>query len=134
MNTQQDLQLQKRMAELERQLANNLIELENKNRDLEIESSLEQVRTVAMAMRKPGDMLEICKTISDQLSLLNVKEVRNVQTAIFNEQKGTYLNHEYYAKHNKLFTTEVYYKDHPVAETFGKQMTSGINQVWVREF
>ncbi|MBK9106565.1 MAG: nuclear transport factor 2 family protein [Saprospiraceae bacterium] len=58
------------------------VELENKTRELEIESSLERVRTVAMAMRKPDDMLEVCQMISDQLHLLGISEIRNVQTAI----------------------------------------------------
>src|SRR5215218_8837914 len=40
-------------------------ELEEKNRELEIEASLERVRTVAMAMNMPDDMLKVCHTISD---------------------------------------------------------------------
>ena len=47
----------KRNAELKQQLAANA-------RKLKIETSLERVRTVAMTMKKPADMLEICKTIS----------------------------------------------------------------------
>src|SRR5258705_6563772 len=41
--------------------------VEAQNRELEIESALERVRTVAMSMNKPDDMLEICKTIALQL-------------------------------------------------------------------
>lgn len=54
-----------------------------------------------MGMNKPDDMLDICRIISQQLKLLNVKEIRNVQTAIIYEVKGSYLNFEYYAKHEK---------------------------------
>src|SRR6476646_6632297 len=57
--------------------------VEAQNRELEIESSLERVRTVAMSMKKPDDMLDVCRTISEQMELLKVKEIRNVQTAIF---------------------------------------------------
>src|SRR3978361_2305576 len=66
--------------------------VEAQNRELEIESSLENVRTVAMAMRKLDNMLDVCKTITQQLDLLNVKDLRNVQTAIFDEVKHTYIN------------------------------------------
>src|ERR1700712_3387083 len=51
--------------------------VEAQNRELEIESSLERVRTVAMSMNKADDMLEVCKTITHQLELLGVKEIRN---------------------------------------------------------
>jgi len=83
-------QLLIRNAELEKELA-------AKNHELEIETTLERVRTVAMAMKEPSDMLEVCRTISHQLQLLNVKEIRNVQTAIFYEGKGAYMNYEYYS-------------------------------------
>ncbi len=81
------------------------IELEEKNRELEIETALEKVRAIAMGMKQPADMLEVCKTISGQLKQLGVKEIRNVQTAIINEINSTYLNYEYYTKHKKLLTT-----------------------------
>src|SRR5260221_14251048 len=81
-------------------LEESIEDLQKKNRDLELESSLERVRTVAMGMSKLDDMLLVCETISHQLELLGVKEIRNVQTGIFYESKGTYTNYEFYAKHN----------------------------------
>src|SRR3954447_23520195 len=41
--------------------------VEAQNKELEIEAALERVRTVAMSMNKPDDMLDVCKTISQQL-------------------------------------------------------------------
>ncbi|HTQ63705.1 MAG TPA: ATP-binding protein [Puia sp.] len=108
--------------------------LQIKDRELEIESSLEQVRTVALSMRKPKDMLEVCKIISQQLELLGVREIRNVQTAIFYEEKGTYANYEFYARHNKQMVTDVGYKNHPISQTFADQMLKGANQVWTHAF
>src|SRR5215204_3519585 len=55
--------------------------VETQNRELEVEAALEKVRAVAMGMRHPEDMLDVCRIISQQLDLLNVKEIRNVQTA-----------------------------------------------------
>src|SRR5690242_18055117 len=56
--------------------------VEAQNRELEVEALLERVRAVAMSMNRADDMPDVCKTISQQLELLNVKEVRNIQTAI----------------------------------------------------
>src|SRR6266446_4970109 len=41
--------------------------VEVQNRELEIESSLERVRTVAMSMHKPDDMPGVCRIMSEQL-------------------------------------------------------------------
>ncbi len=103
------------------------VELDRTNYELKIEAALERVRATAMAMKQPADMLNICKTISQQLVKLRVKEIRNVQTAIIYEQKGTYTNYEFYTKHNKLLTTGVSYTDHPMSKAFVKQMLSGPN-------
>jgi len=109
------------------------VELENKTRELEIESSLERVRTVAMSMNKPDDMLDVCKTISLQLQSLGVKEIRNVQTAIFYEEKGTYMNYEYYAKHDKTFITETIYTDHEIAKAFAAKMLKGRGENYITQ-
>jgi signal transduction histidine kinase len=89
-------------------------ELENKSQELEIEASLERVRTVAMSMRKPDDMLDVCRIISEQLQVLNVKDIRNVQTAIINEQKGTYLNYQYFTAYSKSVVEETEYNKNPL--------------------
>ena len=70
-------------------------------------------------------MLDVCKTISQQLELLNVKEIRNVQTAIFYKEKGTYMNYEYYAKHDKTFITETSYTINEMHTAFAEQMLKG---------
>ena len=105
--------------------------VEAQNRELEIESALERVRTVAMGMNKPDDMLEVCKTIALQLQSLGVKEIRNVQTAIFYEARGTYMNYEFYAKHDKTFVTETIYTNHEVARAFAEKMFKGTGEVFI---
>jgi hypothetical protein len=80
---------EKKMKQLEQVIAQRTADLQMKTRELEIEASLERVRTVTMGMNKPGDMLDVCRMIAKQLKLLNVKEIRNVQTAIIYESKGT---------------------------------------------
>lgn len=108
--------------------------VEAQNRELEIEAALERVRAVAMSMNNAEDMLDVCKTISQQLIVLNVKEIRNVQTGIFYETKKNYTNFEYYAKHDKCLVTVVDYNNHPVAEKFATQMLKGPNEVFIYGF
>ncbi len=110
------------------------IELENKDKELEIETALEKVRVIAMSMKEAADMLKVCKIISQQLAILNVKEIRNVQTAIFYESNGTYTDYEYYAKHDKVLITEVDFKNHPIAKTFARRMLKGPNEVFIHGF
>ncbi len=117
-------------AKLQEAVKTRTVELENKNRELEIETALEKVRTVAMGMRKPDDMLEVCQVISQQSESLGIKEIRNVQTAIIYEDKGTYLNYEYYAKHDKLLVTEVDYKNHELQSLFANRMLQGAEELF----
>jgi hypothetical protein len=105
--------------------------LQAKERELQIESSLEKVRVIALAMKKADDMLEICKTISKELVTLGVKEIRNVQTAIFHEEKGTYFNFEFYARHDKTVFTETEYRNHPLHKQFAEQMLKGTGEVFI---
>ena len=46
--------------------------IEAQNKELEIETALERVRTVAMAMRKPDDLLDICKIVYTELQSLGL--------------------------------------------------------------
>jgi signal transduction histidine kinase/tetratricopeptide (TPR) repeat protein len=104
-------------------------ELTRLNRELEVQTALERVRAVAMGMKKRDDMLDVCTKISLELQSLGVKEIRNVQTAIFYEKRGTYMNYEYYAKHNKTFITETFYTDHKIAKAFAAKMLKGKGEV-----
>lgn len=108
------------------------VELEHKNRELEIETALEKVRSVAMGMKQAADMLSICQTISTELQKLGVESIRNVQTAIIYKEKGTYTNYEFYTKHNKHLTTEVSYINHAMSKAFVKKMLEGPNEFFKR--
>ncbi|MBL7738890.1 MAG: nuclear transport factor 2 family protein [Chitinophagaceae bacterium] len=121
--------IKKENLQLREAVKRRTVELEGKNRELEIETALEKVRSIAMSMKERVDMLKICKTISLQLAKLGVRETRNVQTAIFNVPKGTYMNYEYYAKHDKTFITETAYTNHKVARAFAIKMLKGKGEV-----
>ncbi|MFI5156451.1 MAG: sensor histidine kinase [Chitinophagales bacterium] len=116
-----ELQLNAKNAVLEK-------ELQKRENELRIQATLEKVREVAMSMKDRADMLRICRTIAEQMKYLGVKEIRNVQTAIIYEQKGTYVNYEFYAKHRKELITEVEYTNHPMSNAFIRQMLRGPNE------
>ncbi len=99
--------------ELQKLVDEKTSELLNKNKELEIEAALEKVRSSALTMKQPSDMLDVCKVISDQLQLLGVNNIRNVQTAIINEQKGAYLNYQYFIAYDKGIVEDTEYNKHP---------------------
>ncbi len=114
--------------QLKEAIKRRTVELNQKNYDLRIEAALEKVRSVAMGMEKAEDMLAICKIISDQLSHLGVQHIRNVQTAIFYEQRGTYMNYEFYSRHNKTFITDTTYTNNKIHKAFASKMLKGKGQ------
>jgi ketosteroid isomerase-like protein len=124
--------IKKENLQLKEAVQRRTVELQTKNWELEIQTALEKVRSVAMGMKKAADMLQICKTISQQLQQLGVKEIRNVQTAVIRKEKGTYINYQFYTKYNKLLTTEVSYTDHPMTKAFIKKMLDGANEFFKR--
>ncbi|MEB2773851.1 ATP-binding protein [Algoriphagus sp. D3-2-R+10] len=97
-------------------------ELLVKNRELEIETSLEKVRAVAMGMKKPEDMLDVCRIISDQLQQFGVDKIRNVQLAIIDENIGQYLCYQYFTPYDKIAVEITEYLKSPVEHGMVKQM------------
>src|ERR1700741_1989834 len=80
--------LKAKNAELKKQLA-------AKDRELEIEAALERVRTVAMGMRTPDDLLGICKVLFEELRGLAFADLRNAMINIENDDKGSFLNYDF---------------------------------------
>ena len=70
-------------------------ELENKNRELEIETALERVRAVAMAMRKPEDLSGIGETLFTELKSLGFADLRNTEIIIISDVKETLTSYYY---------------------------------------
>ncbi|HTE00871.1 MAG TPA: ATP-binding protein [Mucilaginibacter sp.] len=89
--------------------------IEEKNRDLELESALERVRTVAMGMRKADDLLNICKILFEELTALGFGELRNAMINIVNDENGSFLNYDFKADDGGSVTPFLY-NSHPVME------------------
>ncbi len=112
----------------------DVVQAETRARDALIEAALERVRAVAMSMRQPSDMIEVCHTISDQLRVLGVNNVRNVQTAIINEEKGTYLNYEYFTEYETSSILEIETKLHPKVQAFIDRIKSAQDAYFTASF
>src|SRR6187401_1603858 len=97
------------------------VELENKNRELEIETSLEKVRTVAMGMRKPQDFPDVCEVLFKELQSLGFNELRNAMVNIHNDEKRSFVNYDYSDEIGKSITP-LFYNEHPVIKKQVKQI------------
>ncbi len=105
MDSKQEKLLRARAAELEKQLV-------EKSRDLEIEASLERVRTMAMGMRTPDDLLSICQILFEELTALGFVELRNAMINIVNDEKGSFLNYDFNGSSSSV--TPFLYNSHPI--------------------
>ncbi|TFV93636.1 hypothetical protein E4S40_15445 [Algoriphagus kandeliae] len=114
--------ISKENQELREAVKRRTVELETKNRELEIEASLERVRTVAMGMKKPEDMLDVCRILADQLQGFGIENIRNVQTAIINEEKGHYLCYQYFPPYQETTVELTEYLKSPVEYEMVQQM------------
>ena len=86
-----DNQLQKKLMEenasLKKQLADQSIELERRNRELEIEAALDNVRLRAGAMRFSSELGEASAVLFQQLNELGIKAIRTA-VGIFDDPNG----------------------------------------------
>lgn len=109
-------------------------ELADSRRELKIESALDAVRKVAMNMEKPEDMVQICRVICSELEKLDVKDIRNVQTAVFYESKHTYNNYVYFRLDNAESIQEVDYSLQEDVNNFANKMLQGTEEFFTASF
>ncbi|MEZ5196799.1 MAG: nuclear transport factor 2 family protein [Bacteroidales bacterium] len=121
----------KKNDELQRLVDEKTADLERKNRELEIEAALERVRAIAMSMQKPDDLADVCQTISEQLEAFNVKNIRNVQLAIINEEQRNYANYQYFAAYSKQVFEEPMYGANPSADGMVSAMQESANSFFI---
>ncbi len=114
-------QIKKENLLLKEAVKRRTIELETKNQELEIEASLERVRTVAMAMRKPEDMLQICESLYTELQKLGFSELRNSMINVYDDVNASFLNYDFAGEAGSS-TTFFKNDSHPVIENFIKQI------------
>ena len=96
-------------------------ELENKNRELEIETALERVRAVAMAMRRPEDLSGIGEILYTELRSLGFADLRNTEIIIISDVKET-LTSYYYSDYGVTGVVEVNYNSDPKVQSWVDQL------------
>ena len=94
--------------------------VEAQNRELEIESALERVRTVAMGMNKPDDLLGICEVLFKELQKLGFNELRNSMINIHNDEKESFMNYDF-SDFAGAVIANVDYNIYPSVQTLVKQ-------------
>ena len=109
--------------ELRDAIKRRTIELEQKNRELAMEASLERVRTMAMGMRKPDDLPGICEVLYKELRSMGFSELRNAMINIHNDEKSTFINYDYSEEIGPSIN-HLNYTIHPVIEKQIKQIRS----------
>lgn len=114
--------ISKENLELRDAVKRRTAELEHKNRELALEATLEKVRTVAMGMKKPEDMLDVCRKIAGQLQDFGISNIRNVQTVIIDEKTGKYLCYQYFPAYDQCTVEDTDYHKSPVEHEMVKQM------------
>ena len=108
--------------------------VEEQNRQLQIEAALDKVRTAAMGMQEPSDMLQVCRTIADQCQQLGFREIRNVQTAIIYVQRQQYINYQYFPLYDQHTVETIDYHLHPDVLEFVNRMLASTDAFYAKTF
>lgn len=87
--------IEKENLELKEAVQRRTVELEYKNRELEIEAALERIRAVAMSMSSRNDLIEIAKVQFTELLQLGFEDMRNSLIGIFHDDKEYFTDYDY---------------------------------------
>jgi signal transduction histidine kinase len=111
----------RRNEELAQLVTEKTAELEKKNSELLTEACLERVRTQAMGMSKPDDLLGICRVLFAELHTLGFKELRNAMINIHDDDAQSFLNYDFSRAAGPTVTT-ILYNSHPATDNLVKQI------------
>lgn len=95
--------------------------VESTNRELEIESSLERTRSVAMAMRSSDDLLNISEIMYNELKQLGFNEIRNALVSIFHDDQKFLADYDF-SDFSGGSITNIPYNKNPVIDRSVQQM------------
>jgi hypothetical protein len=100
---------------------NDLKLAEAQAKEARIEAALERVRSEAMAMKEPDDLLGICGILFEALFALGFHEIRNTMINIYNDEKGSFINYDFSIDGgaNRLV---IPYNSHPMIQDFISQL------------
>lgn len=115
--------LKRKNAQLENLLKECTAQLLEKNRELEIETSLEKVRSVALELKKSDELLDVVEVLYHQLFLLGFTNIRNSIIDIHTDEIGGFLDYDYSPEMGKTLT-RMNYNDHPVLKKQVEQINA----------
>jgi signal transduction histidine kinase len=99
-------------------------ELENKNRELEIEAALERIRSSSMAMQKPDDLRDVVTVLFEQMQELSV-DMGFASVSIFIFEEGTRDFTQWLPLPDGVTSLHVPYIDHPISSDLFDARESG---------
>lgn len=97
--------------------------VEAQNKELEIEAALERVRTVAMSMNKPTDMLSVCKAVYTELQSLGFKDLRNALIHTYHDEENEFDDYDY-SDLVQGHISKIPYRGNPIIEKFIREIRS----------
>ena len=113
----------RKIEELEKLVSEKTEDLVKKNKELEIEASLERVRAVAMSMNKSDDLLSICEVSFKEFQKLGFNNLRNAIIHIPNDEQK-YFNDYDYSELTGGAITKIKYGSHPIVDEYLKKIRS----------
>ncbi len=109
--------------ELQKLVDEKTSELFNKNKELEIEASLERVRAVAMSMHKSNDLLSICEVSFKEFQKLGFENIRNAIIHIPNDQQKYFMDYDF-SEFTGEAITKIEYGSHPIVDDYLEKIRS----------
>ena len=97
--------------------------VEQHNRELEIEASLERVRTVAMSMNTSEDLLKICEVSFKEFQKLGFNQLRNAVIHIPNDEQNFYMDYDYSESLSGAIA-KIDYGSHPIVDEILEKIRS----------
>ena len=113
------------IAEIERALREKSEALERAQRELRIEASIDRVRTVALTMRAPTEILTVCTTLYNELRSLGFEDLRNAMVNIHHDDRGVFQDYDYSGTVGPSLTTVPYDDGHPAVAKYLQQVRKG---------
>ncbi|MBD0333259.1 MAG: hypothetical protein ICV66_11445, partial [Chitinophagaceae bacterium] len=117
MNSKHEKILLKKNEALEKELA-------AKHRQLEIEAALERARSVAMGMKQPGDILDVCKAMFTELQAIGFSDVRNAIINFWDDEHKTLIDYDYSDFAGPHISKLSYSNNHPAFQQFQQTLRS----------
>ncbi|RZK10322.1 MAG: hypothetical protein EOO46_11090, partial [Flavobacterium sp.] len=108
---------------LERLVDERTADLKEKNRELEIEASLERIRSTAMAMQQPENLLKIAEILFKELQSVGFQKLRNAIIHTFNDEEKYFTDYDY-SEFTGGCISRIPYSGHPAIDKFIKEVRS----------